>query len=379
MIKDIVSQSIVRLFESEMFYAEIIAQMRRCLNKTLPAVAGVRIKNQIELHINPDKFEELSPEERVAVLRHECEHVLRDHIPRIKELAPEIFNDSKDPADQIISGMKFKCLNVAADCAINGNMKNMPKWAVFPKNFDLPAGETTEWYLEKLKTHEKMSNLTKFDEHSLWKESFDQDKEILKEKIRQVVNKAANKTRSAGKMTSENELAVDQLNNAIVNWKDQLKRFVARSVESKTEFTRKKRNRRYGVMYPGNIKVEELHIGVAIDTSGSVSDKALIQFMSEIGNIAKYAKVTVVEADSEIKNSYIYDSKKKYEMKGRGGTAYQPAFDFFNKLRHIDGLIYFGDMDSSDTPVKPKYPVLWAIIGNQQPPGGFGSKINIKV
>jgi predicted metal-dependent peptidase len=67
-------------------------------------------------------------------------------------------------------------------------------------------------------------------------------------------------------------------------------------------------------------------------------------------------------------------------VKGRGGTAYQPAFDFFNKIE-IDGMIYFGDMDCFDTEEikKPKYPVMWAIVGNQAPPADFGYKTKIEL
>jgi predicted metal-dependent peptidase len=103
--------------------------------------------------------------------------------------------------------------------------------------------------------------------------------------------------------------------------------------------------------------------------------------MAEIGNIAKYATITVVEADSEVKNSYVYDPKKTYTVKGRGGTAYQPAFDWFNKQKEIDGVIYLGDMDCFDLEEikKPKYPVLWAIIGDQNPPVAWGSKTKIEI
>lgn len=380
MKNDIISQAIVQLFQSEMFYAEIISQMRRITNDKLPAVAGVCIKNNIELHINPKMFEEMcTPEERVGVLRHECEHILRDHIPRMREIVPEAFNKQKDVVDDIINGQKFKAMNIAADCAINGNMKNIPKWGIFPKKFDLPEGHTFEWYLEQLKNNEKAKELMEFDDHSLWQESDQQDKETMKEKIRQVVNKAAKKARAAGRMTSENELLVSDMNQNTVNWKEQLKRFVARTVESHIETSRKKRNRRYGLAFPGYVKVEDLHIGVITDSSGSVSDKAYTQFMAEIANIAKYAKVTVVDADSEIKQSYVWKKSKPKYRKGSGGTAYQPGFDYFNKIKDIDAVIYFGDMDTSDTPVKPRYSVLWAIIGEQDPPATFGSRINIKV
>ena len=379
MNSDAISQAIVRLFESEMFYAEIITQMRRCLNDKLPAIASVCIKNQIELHINPSMFEALPIEQRVAILRHECEHILRDHIPRMKEMAPEVFEKNRDCIDSLINGNKFKLLNISADCAINGHIKDIPEWGVFPNKFDLPNGETTEWYLERLKNNKKVKGITEFDDHSLWAESDAQSKEMLREKIKQTINKAAKRTRAAGKMTSHNELLVSDLNKATVNWKEQLKRFIAKTIESTIETSRKKRNRRYGLACPGYIKIEDLHIGVAIDTSGSVSDEALKQFLSEINSIAKYAKVTVVEADTEVKNSYIFKPGKQYKMKGSGGTVYQPAFDYFNKIKYIDAVIYFGDMDSSDTPTKPKYPVLWAIIGEQKPPGDFGSNIEVKI
>lgn len=385
MNKNIIPQAIVYLFDSERFYAEIVSQMRRVITKSIPTV-GVCIKNGIELHINPVYFEKLTLPERAAVLKHECEHILRGHIQRCKELAPEAYvkrpmvGDLDNAAEHTIARMKHRHLNIAADCAINFSLKELPEGGCYPKSFDLPDNQTLEWYSENLKNNKKAKDFNEFDEHSLWGES-EGDKETLKEKVRQAINKAAKKARAAGKMTSENELLVSELNNNVVNWRDQLKRFVARSIEIRMESSRTKRNRRYGISIPGELKVEELHIGVAIDTSGSVSDESLIQFMAEIHDIARYAKVSVVEADTEIKNSYIYNKNKKYAIKGRGGTAYKPVFDHFNKERAIDGLIYFGDMDCYDTEelTKPGYPVLWAIVGEQDPPVDFGNRIRVLI
>jgi predicted metal-dependent peptidase len=379
-MSDVLAQTIVRLFDTERFYAEIISQMKRVSDPNIP-VAGVCIKDHVELHLNLKAFGEMPIETRVAVLKHECEHILRNHIPRFKEIAPDLWNTSKkDIAEDIIKGMRFKTLNIAADCAINGNMPNLPDWGVFPKNFNLPDGESMEWYFDQFKDNDKAKGMMEFDGHELWSES-EGEQEVVKEKIRQMVNKAADKTRNAGQMTSEQELLVSRLNAPSINWREQLKRFVAKSVEVKIESSRKKRNRRYGIMFPGEVKTEDLHIGVAIDTSGSVSDEALTQFMCEIGGIAKFAKVTVVEADSEVKKSYVFKPKEKYTISGRGGTAYQPAFDYFNENEDVDAVIYFGDMDAYDCENihKPKYPVLWAIVGNQNPPADFGGQIRVKV
>lgn len=372
-------EAVVRLFDQERFYAELVLQMDRIVSKRVPT-AGVCIKDKVQLYVNPEFFDSLTKEEQVAVLKHECQHILNDHIPRFKEMHPEVYNDNeKDGIDRAINDAKHQVLNIAADCSINPGIRHMMKESMFPKDFDLKDGETMEWYAEHLKGHEKLKGLTEYDGHDLWSES-EGEKEEIKEKIKRAVNQAGANTRAAGKMTAEDELLIDKLNYKPRDWRGDLKRFAARTLEVAIESSKKKRNRRYGIMYPGVVKTESLHIGVALDTSGSISDEALNQFMAEVGNIARYATVTVVEADSEVKASYVFDPKKTYKVKGRGGTAYQPAFDYFTKETDVDGVIYFGDMDCFDEQLtKPKYPVLWAIVGNQSPPADWGSQTKVEV
>lgn len=379
-MNDALSQAIVRLYEQERFYAELVLQMDRIVTKNIPT-AGVCIKNKIQLHVNPEFFAEQTHEAQVAILKHECQHILNDHIARAKDIDPTIYETGgkKDVADALINSAKHQVINVAADCSINPGIPDLIKDGMFPEKFGLPDGETLEYYVEKLKNNEQLKEMTGVDGHELWAES-EGDKEILKEKIRRSVNEAAKKAKEAGKMSAEHTHLVDRLNYKAKDWKSDLKRFAARAVETMLVQSKKKRNRRYGIMYPGVVKEELLHIGVALDTSGSISDEALCQFMAEVANIAKYATVTVVEADSEVKNSYLFDPKKKYEVKGRGGTAYQPAFDYFTKQTEVDGVIYFGDMDCFDEQlIKPKYPVLWAIVGNQNPPASWGARTKVEV
>lgn len=372
------SQAIVRLFDTERFYAELVCNMQRVSTDSI-WLAGVCVKDRVELHINHENFDVLSIDTRVALLKHECEHILRDHLSRARELHPDVYKSEQSTVDNIINSQKHRCLNIAMDMAINGGIKHLPENGVYAKNFDLPEGLTMEAYLELLKNNDKAKDFMDFDGHSLWGES-DSDKAIMKEKIKQAVNEAAKKVKGAGQLTAEQELLISELNKSVINWKAILRRFVGRQIDFSVDTSRKKRNRRYGTMYPGVVRDEErLHVGVAIDTSGSVPDEAISQFMSEIARIAKYSKVTVVEADSEIKNVYDFDPKKTYKVKGRGGTAYKPAFDYFD-LHRVDAMIYFGDMDCYETKLdKPKYPVLWAIYGDQSPPANFGTCINVTV
>ncbi len=398
MSRDSITGAIIMLLQESRFYGEMVLTMNIRVTHSVPT-AGVCIKDKVELHINPTFFDALTPKERVAVLKHECAHLLNDHIPRSKVLAPEAYQKS-DKIDGIINQMKHYAINIAADAAINPGIPNIGKDCIFPSQFGMPNGHTMEDYFIALKEQErqgknpfahmegpddsgsckgtpKKTNVTRFDDHPLWSES-EGDHETLREKIKQHVKQAS---KAAGSVSYSDQVLIDRLLHTPKDWKSDLKRFAAKSMNIILDSSRKKRNRRYGVQYPGNIKVELLHIGVAIDTSGSISEEALTQFMAEIGNIAKYAKVTVLEADAEVKNSYEFDPKKTYAVSGRGGTAYQPAFDYFNKETEVDGVIYMGDMDCFDKEEikKPAYPVLWAIVGDQDPPVSWGSRTKIEV
>lgn len=375
---DSLTKAIVRLFDQERFYAELVIQMDRHITKKVPTL-GVCIKNNVQLYVNPDFFESLSLLEQVAVLKHECQHILNDHIPRSKDLAPEVYEQPVDGVDSFVNHQKHHLINIAADCSINPGIPFMLEGGMFPEKFDLEDGRLMEWYVEKLKDNKKAAEMTGVDQHAMWKDS-EGCKDEIRAKIKKAVNIAAANARAAGKMSTDNELLIERLNYKARDWKGDLRRFASRALEVTLESSKKKRNRRYALMYPGVIKEERLHIGVAVDTSGSISDEALNQFMAEIANMAKYAIVTVVEADSEVKNSYLFDPKKKYKVSGRGGTAYQPAFDYFTNETDVDGVIYLGDMDNfGEALTKPKYPVLWAIIGNQPPPAPFGSKTKVEV
>lgn len=371
--------TIVALFEHERLYAELIAEMDRSFRVGFGAVAGVSITDRINLTIDPVEFVKLPLIERVDILKHECEHILRDHIPRMKEYAPEVYETTDELAKHVLNHAKHRVLNIAADLPINGGLKNLPTWGCFPKNFDLPPGETFEWYMEQLKDNDKLKD-QKVDGHSMWGESTG-SLEAIRARIKQAINAAGKRTKAAGKLTGDQQLMIDKLNASQVTWRTQLRRFMAKSGITNVAVSRTKRHRRYGITQPGQIKTPSLHLAVALDTSGSVSDEALVQFISELKLMSKYAKLTVVNADSEIKGLQEYDSRKAYTVEGRGGTAYKPVFDFFNKYHDpIDGLIYFGDGDCYDTAElqKPKYPTIWVLVGDQKPPATFGSVIRIK-
>ena len=101
------------------------------------------------------------------------------------------------------------------------------------------------------------------------------NEEQITEKVKEIVNKAHENAeeRRAGSTPSEVMQAIDALNHVPKDWRQDIQRFVARSSEMLVEPCRKKRNRRYGTLYPGHKKEPLMHLVTPIDASPIVTGK----------------------------------------------------------------------------------------------------------
>lgn len=373
--------AVISLLRKKAFFAKLIMSMKKDLNFPTPTAAVSIASTGITLHLNPVFFNSLTSSERVAILEHECLHVLHGHALRFKNF------QSKD------AGLA----NVACDVAINQFIPDLPKMISMtgpdgklvegaPVTYelvkqhipDLLPNMNAEYYFNKIKQDQK-ENPDKYqtvDDHSKWEKSDmtpEQQEKFIKGHVKAIL----------GTCSDQEKQVVDQailaeLYKSDINWKAQLRAFFANSEETFTESTRKKRNRRYGIIQPGNKNEPKLNLAIAVDTSGSVSDKWLKMIFGEVDRIWNENTILhIIEADCVVQNVYIYKKGMTIKPKGRGGTAYGPAFDKAKELG-CDGIIYAGDMDCADTPKKPKMKVLWAIVGTQKPPVEFGKAIYIK-
>ena len=286
--------------------------------------------------------------------------------------------------------------NIAADCSINQYLPVINEWkdketgkvnGVTIENFreicedqNISKNKHAEYYYGFLKEHIKKAvqsgKLKVHGDHSSWNDG-EMTEEQIKNKLARYCQLAKDRSNGRG-LTSDELQSLLELLQAKINWQGQLKSFFANAEKTVVEETRKKRSRRYGIVYPGKKVEPVLKIGVCVDTSGSISDGQLSQFFAEIHSISlqQNVEVVVIEADCQVKNVYVYDRKTKPAPTGRGGTAYQPAIDKALELQ-CDAICYFGDCDSADKPTKPRVPFLWAIVGNSPPAGDFGRVIRI--
>lgn len=223
---------------------------------------------------------------------------------------------------------------------------------------------------------------TTIDDHEIWSTG-NEDPEYISEKVKQAVNKALTETQEQGIGNVPGHLLslIEALNYKPKDWKQDLKRFVAQSSEIITESSRKIRNRRYGILFPGNRFLPVLHLAVGVDSSGSVYDELLCQAFAEIAKIhASGVKVTVLECDTQINQVYEFNPKKPVKVAGRGGTLFKPVFDKCAEM-DVDGLIFLtdgGNFEGAELK-KPRYPVLWALYEGCSCQYSWGSRTTIKL
>jgi predicted metal-dependent peptidase len=101
---------------------------------------------------------------------------------------------------------------------------------------------------------------------------------------------------------------------------------------------------------------------LAIDTSGSVSNDELMEFMSEIHHIYKNGvDITIIQCDTTIRSVEPYKGKHELKVHGRGGTEFDPVIDYYNaNSKKYTSLVYFTDGEC-DASVKPKGNILWVL------------------
>jgi predicted metal-dependent peptidase len=148
------------------------------------------------------------------------------------------------------------------------------------------------------------------------------------------------------------------------NWRSYLRRFVGGSVKYTVKTSKHKPNFRF-IDNPGIKNKPKRHILVAIDTSGSVSTKELVEFVEEMHHINRTGtQITIVECDAAIKYIGKFDPKREFKIHGRGGTSFNPVTDYYDaNHKKYNCLIYFTDGEAP-APEKCRGPVLWAISTN---------------
>lgn len=205
------------------------------------------------------------------------------------------------------------------------------------------------------------------------------DKAQADQDWRVAVTQAATQAKAMGQFPAGLDRMVEEITDPVVDWREALKRFVDQAAKNDYRWTPpSRRHIGRGVILP-SLRSEELgQVAVAMDTSGSISQKQIDEFASELTAILEMyrARATVIYCDAEIPADGIEeftadDLPLKLKAKGGGGTDFRPPFSYLNEGRDPTCMVYFTDGACDRFPEEPAYPVIWVVDGRPfNPPFG---------
>lgn len=203
----------------------------------------------------------------------------------------------------------------------------------------------------KFENQTKGKNIPSADLSSLWEED-----SMMSCTIDAIVEDIESSGAGWGSLAGNLAETIIANTKAKIDYRKTLTGFRASILSSKRHLTRMRPNRRSGFENMGSIRRFDTNLLIAVDVSGSISDEVLTHFYSVIGRIFKYGieHVDVVQFDCSLSEVQAFEkAKKRVEIVGRGGTSFQPIFDFVQKNFKYDGLVIFTDGDAPK-PKKPK-------------------------
>jgi len=333
------------------------------------------------IYYNVEWTEKLTKEEVIGVICHEILHVALLHPLRLFGKHMLVWNFATDYAiNQMLTDDNFqlpkgglqddKYRSWNSDKIYNELMKDVKKITSSKGGKGKDGKEGPEWGQIVAPMDENGKPLSQADIRGL----------EIETKI--LVQSAAEAAKGIGNLPGAIQELVDKYTNPVVNWQDYLPKWLLGSQPD--DYTWRKPNRKY--MVPGKPKIfmpSVDHRGSGngvfyIDTSGSVSTKELQRYLSEIVGIIEECDpetLLVVPCDTEVKGPFKWvpgDTLTEIKVEGRGGTRVTPAFEWAHKHHDevIDWAIYFTDLEVSDFPEEPNYPVLWLSTGQENAPWG---------
>ncbi len=194
---------------------------------------------------------------------------------------------------------------------------------------------------------------------------------------------SAQLAQEAGKLDGEFAKLIDFFLQPRVSWQSLLSTFMSRL--ARDDFSYSRPSRRPGNAILPTLRSHQIDIAVAIDTSGSISQQEIDEFVSEINAIKSTIRssITLIACDDKIfpSSPWRYESWEEINfpasLGGGKGTNFRPVFELLNSLDNpCDVLIYFTDAKGLFPEEIPNYPVLWLVKGKEGVPWGDRIQLN---
>jgi predicted metal-dependent peptidase len=180
------------------------------------------------------------------------------------------------------------------------------------------------------------------------------------------INNVIESTKDWGTMPGTLQQVLKASLKAKIDWRKVLSGFRASILSSERKLTRMRPNRRTGFANMGSIRRFNTRLLVAVDVSGSVSDKSVSDFYGVVNSAFRYGfeSVDVLQFDHGVQSVVsLTKAVKDFAVCGRGGTSFQEPVDFAH-MNGYEGLVILTDGEASPPriPEGMKTGILWVCV-----------------
>ena len=297
-------------------------------------------------YYNLEFVDKLKPKEAEFGFAHEVLHNVFDHMGR---------RDHRDP----------QLSNIAADYATNQILKDerigeVPSWIKIFQD-DKYRGMSYEEIYDKLEEKAIKIDISTLgellDEHLDGDDEGDGDgeekegggkgrprltaeeKKQIRDEIKEAMVASA-QAAGAGRVPAGVARMINDFTEPKMDWRQMLRMNIQSIIKSNFSFSRPNRKSQHcGAILPGMMNEETIDVAVAIDMSGSISDKQAKDFISEVkGIMDEYVdfKLDLWTFDTEVYGYKQFtgdtaDEILDYKCEGGGGTMFEANWDFMKE------------------------------------------------
>ena len=392
---------LLSLMWDEPFFSSILRPITKIKTDKI-STAGVLAKDGVvRMWWNPRFVAALGPKKVKGLLKHECYHLVFDHTTTRKHTPHILWNYGTDlainsliPEDELpecglIPGRAFT--ELTEEQKEKMGEKAVARYNLISEKIEsFPKEMSSEWYFSRLledkdvsdaiqQSEEEGVQIGSMDNHEGWDEMSDEERELIRGKIKQVLKEATKKADSSnswGSVPSEMRAKIREMVSNEVDWRAVLRTAVGNKKRAGRDTSVRRLNRKYPGVHPGTRRKYTSSWAVYVDQSGSVDDESLALLFGELASFAKHTSFDVYYFDTEVdeENKFTWRKGQRLEPKRTrcGGTDFSaPTKHVHKHTDKYDGYVILTDGYASQ-PAISRLRRVWVITpdGELQFPAG---------
>lgn len=287
------------------------------------------------LYFNTQFFNAMDNAEIEFVVAHEILHCVFDHLGRRDDRDPKLYNIA---ADYIVNNLlvrdKIGAKPKLVDCFQDFKYEGWTSEQVYDDLYENAEKINVDDLGELLDEHLDLENGTGEDGKPIY--SKEEMKEI-RDSIKEAMLSAA-QAAGAGKVPGEVARLIKQFTEPKMNWREILQQQIQSTVKNDYSFARPSRKSHFGAIIPGTVNEETIDICVALDTSGSIGNEQLMDFLGEVqGIMNQYSdyNIKIWCFDTKVYNLEEFTAHDgditEYQAAGGGGTDFDANWQFMKE------------------------------------------------